>query len=59
MSNKKYRFDYIAEEFYSKKKDKSVFCIRLAIYKDDKIIRKSDALFWLNEDEYLDFISQN
>lgn len=59
MSNKKYHFEYIAEEFYSKKKDKSVFCVRLAMFKDDKIIRKSDALFWLDEDTYLDFISEN
>lgn len=61
MSNKNgYHFDYIAEEFYSKKKDKSVFCIRLAMYnKDNKIVKKSDAIFWLNEEQYLDFISEN
>lgn len=55
MSN--YSFEYVAEEFYSKKKDKQVYCIRLVMKKGDKIVRKSDALFWIDEDTYLDFIS--
>ena len=58
-----YTFNFMFDTFRGKVKktgeEKDFYVVRLGLYKDGILVKKSEPLLWLSEEQYKDYISLN
>lgn len=56
-----YEFKFMVDTFHGTskktKEEKDFFVVRLALYKDNTLIRKGEPLIWLTEEQYKDYLN--